>query len=349
MDLLKGNPASTIKFILYIFFTFLLSISCNDSNHKRGFYFWKSNANNVTDSEKNTLQKTGTNAIYIKLFEVGLDENNKAIPISKSQLKADSSLKGYTVIPTVFIENAVFKNISKPAIETLAKNCHHLLSKYYNQKFPEHPPIAEIQFDCDWTKKTKDNYFLFLEHFTTLTKAKLSCTLRLYPYKYPELTGIPPVSRVSLMCYNLIPPFEQEYQNSIQNNDELAKYLKGAETYPLPIDIALPIFSWMQVYKNDRFHGVFPAIENDTAKLQHLHSIWYQAKEDISTERVFIKQGDKIKLEESGFEETLETIKLLKSHIELKKTSSILLFHLDEHHLNRFTNEKLTAIYTAFN
>lgn len=110
--------------------------------------------------------------------------------------------------------------------------------------------FGEIQIDCDWTLKTKVNYFAFLNALKKISHKTISCTLRLYPFKYPEIMGTPPVDKATLMCYNLTKPLESENKNSILDNNELRSYLKNTEKYPIHLDIALPLFSMM--YQNGR-------------------------------------------------------------------------------------------------
>ena len=111
----------------------------------------------------------------------------------------------------------------------------------------------EIQIDCDWTKYSKEKYFYLLKKIKELSDKKLSCTLRLYPYKYPDIMGVPPVDKATLMCYNLIKPLSQQNKNSILDIEELKKYLNEKKSSPLHLDIVLPTFYWTQLYQNNQF------------------------------------------------------------------------------------------------
>ncbi|HMC85958.1 MAG TPA: hypothetical protein VKI61_10545 [Chitinophagaceae bacterium] len=52
--------------------------------------------------------------------------------------------------------------------------------------------IDEIQIDCDRTNQNHEKYFQFLKIFKQLYPDKIiSATIRLYPYKYFDKTGIP--------------------------------------------------------------------------------------------------------------------------------------------------------------
>jgi hypothetical protein len=208
---------------------------------------------------------------------------------------------------------------------------------------------SEIQIDCDWTAKTKEKYFYLLAAIKKLSGKSLSCTLRLYPYKYPELMGVPPVDKAMLMCYNLIGPFESENENSILSANELEKYLKGVKKYPLHLDIALPVFSWMQVYHDDKFAGIISEGEIDVTKdLEEIKPLWYEVRADQLVRDVYLREGDKIKFEEVKEETITEAIALLKENIAFSDTVTVTFFHLDETALKKYPHETIDGFYAGF-
>jgi hypothetical protein len=239
---------------------------------------------------------------------------------------------------------------SKGSIDTLADNVDFLINKYSHERFGNAKKPTEFQMDCDWTMKTKDNYFYFLKKLKEISKKQISCTLRLYPYKYPDKMGIPPVDKVMLMCYNLINPLENENKNSILDNRELESYLSPDNKYPKHIDIALPIYSWMQVYQNERFSNVI--YTNTSAMKLVLKSdnrpLWYTVAKDTVVNDTYLRVGDKIKLEEVTPEKIKEAITQLKKNIKFDKNTTVSLFHFDEQQLKNFTNEEIVSFYTDF-
>jgi hypothetical protein len=182
-----------------------------------------------------------------------------------------------------------------------------------------------------------------------LSGKSLSCTLRLYPYKYPNLMGVPPVDKVMLMCYNLIGPFESENENSILSAEELEKYLAGVKKYPLHLDIALPVFSWMQVFHDDNFAGIISEGEIDVKKdLKEIKPLWYEVRADQQVGSVYLREGDKIKFEEVKEETINSAIALLKENIEFSDTLTVTFFHLDETALKKYPYETLDGFYADF-
>ncbi|MBK7469002.1 MAG: hypothetical protein IPJ43_20660 [Saprospiraceae bacterium] len=63
--------------------------------------------------------------------------------------------------------------------------------------------------------KIERKLFLFPTKLKSISDKEISATLRLYPYKYTDNMGVPPVDKVMLMCYNLLNPLENLKQNSI--------------------------------------------------------------------------------------------------------------------------------------
>jgi hypothetical protein len=188
----------------------------------------------------------------------------------------------FSITPSIFITNTVIENCSKQQLDELAENIQkrvkgiiemhsenygkekgrYFSDMYYNnmslsqdslgrladstekystKDFAE--GIKEILIDCDWTKGTKEKYFSFLEKLRSIMpEYHFAATLRLWQYKNREDSGIPPVDRCLLMCYNLQNPTKYDSENSICSIGEMKKYV-GPEKYPLKMDVALPVFS----------------------------------------------------------------------------------------------------------
>jgi len=357
---------TSTKFIILTAVFLLLLETCSHKKPKveRAFYYWKNNAYSLFETEKSTLDSLKVKKLYIKFFEVEKDPIFGTKPIAKSDLHvwnyhsdqvSDQDFLSnknalYEIIPTIFIKNDVFYKATSPSLDTLADNILFLIYKYYKEKY--NPPgidFSEIQIDCDWTKNTKFNYFSLLTKIRKLSGKKISITLRLYPYKYRDIMGIPPVDKVTLMCYNLTNPLENKDQNSIQNNNELEKYLKNAEKYPLPLDIALPVFSWLHLYQNNHFAGIIHQHDKNLFEaLEKIKPLWYSLNRDVETGNLYLRRGDIVKFEEVTVEETMQTIALLKKYISFDDSITVTLFHLDENNLKQFKNETLSSFYTDF-
>lgn len=336
-------------FLLLAFSAVFFSCSHKAEHVERAFYYWKSNEWELKKGEDSAIKVINPGKLYIKFFEVSHDEMMGNIPVAKSQLSNYNleSLKG-SVIPTVYLTNDVFLKSSESELDSLANNVSFLISKYCLERFEMSKP-QEIQIDCDWTPKSRDRYFYFLKKLKAKAKMELSCTLRLYPYKYPDKMGVPPADKVMLMCYNLVNPLESENTNSILDTEELSKYLNIKRNYPLHVDIALPVFSWMQVYQNKRFRGlVYPGNKSVKKILKQVKPLWYEVTKDTMVEDHYLRIGDLVKYEEITPQKINTAIKIIKENVVLDKTITVALYHLDEKELNNFSYETLTGFYTSF-
>lgn len=337
----------------------LFLISCN-SKHKvehveRAFYYWKSNSNIGTENEIQ-LKQLQVKKLYVKLFEVDYSEVRGNFPfeknkISRYELQNTDSLK---IIPTIFIKNGIFQYNDEKSLDQLADNIVFLIDKYSKDEYDEKVKVFEydeIQIDCDWTKSTKDKYFYLLKKIKELSKKELSCTLRLYPYKYQEIMGVPPVDKATLMCYNLIKPLSQKGKNSILDIDELKKYLNVETTYPIHLDVALPVFYWTQLYQNNQFTKLLDLSTNEVKEFaKETEPMWYRVEKDTNFNygETYLKAGDQIKSEEISAETINEAITIIKKYVNLDKTTTIALFDLDSSTFKQYTNEEISSFYGSF-
>ena len=352
-----------ILYLLIVVSLFHVTYACKGDKPKivKGFYYWKSNQYSLAEKELTCLDEEQIQKLYVKFFDVEKNEVLGAVPVAKTELNiwefrhnSDTLSEGGShdpmIVPTIYIKNEVFAQSSSGSLDTLASNTIFLIDKYFqNHMKTDSIDYSEIQIDCDWTEKTRDNYFSFLQKIKATSKKNVSCTLRLYPYKYRDQLGIPPVDRAVLMCYNLISPLASEDKNSILSPEELEKYLIKTPRYPLPLDVALPVFSWMQVYQNNRFVGLInPRPHELDSFLKPVKPLWFQVTRDKELETIFLRSGDKIKYEEITPETIRKTIHLLKKYIPSAKDQTIILFHLDGDHLDQFNHETLNSFFTDF-
>ncbi len=338
------------KFLILIILVSFSSCKNKIDNVERAFYFWRSKDWNLSDKEMQVCDSLKIQKLYVKFFEVDYNDEIGSFPISKTRLSSWrlDDLKITSIIPTVYLRNVNFLKSSKKDLDALADNINFLINKYQKAEFKNFS-INEIQMDCDWTLKSKENYFYFLQKLKFISGKEISATLRLYPYKYTDKMGVPPVDKVMLMCYNLLNPLENPSKNSILDLEELKSYLINVQPYPKHVDIALPIYSWAQVYHNEIFSAI---LYTDNKQLMPIikeeKPLWYSVTQDKVIDDTYLRIGDKIKYENIDAAKIKEAIVLLKKYIHFNKNTTVTLFHLDEDQFNKFTNEELTTFYTDF-
>jgi hypothetical protein len=176
----------------------------------------------------------------------------------------------------------------------------------------------------------------------------LSCTVRLYQYKYPDLSGVPPVDKALLMYYNMGELTSYQEKNSILNNEIGLQYL-GFGDYPLPLDFALPNFSWSLLYRYGTFQGILGSLTaeilNDTSTFELKPNGYYLVKKDTALQATYLRYGDEIRYENCSETELIKAANLLKS--ERNQTKTNLIFYDLKKTIHDET-DKITSVFTAF-
>ena len=225
----------------FVFLIFLFFLSCKQTEkHPYTFYYWKTNLA-LKPAESSALKKATTPCLYTRFFDVD-KIGGKFQPLGVIT-KEGSFVTDKEIVPVVFIMNRAFVNIKPDEILFLAKRVFSLIEK--KQRDFQFRPSTEIQIDCDWTAGTRDDYFKFLNELRKVSKKEITSTLRLHQVKDKKVMGIPPVSKVYLMCYSTSSPLENSNKNSILDVQLAKNYLAQLQDYPIKsIDVALPIYSW---------------------------------------------------------------------------------------------------------
>lgn len=348
-----------MKNILLFLIISTVFFSCKNNNKvekvERAFYYWKENS--LGEENIKEIKKLNIKKLYVKLFEVDYSEARGNFPFCKNRPRYYDykELDSVKIIPTVFIKNGIFQFNDEKSLDKLADNLVFLINKYsfnesYNNIKEKIFDYDEIQIDCDWTKSSKEKYFYLLKKIKELSNKKISCTLRLYPYKYPNIMGIPPADKVTLMCYNLIKPLSREDKNSILDIEELKKYLNKKKSYPVHLDIALPTFYWTQLYKNNRFVKLVDLSSSDVKSFaKQVKPLWYQVERDTSINyETYLKAGDQLKCEDVSANNINAAIDIIKRHIDLDKKTVVSLFDLDNSTFKQYSNEEISNFYSNF-
>lgn len=344
-------------FIFYIILC-IIHISCKHKeivrNVEKSFYYWKTES--INEQDVDLLNNLNVKKLYFKIFEVGYNDVQGNFPYNKNSLSyySNNMLDSITIIPTIYIRNEVLQNNDEKSLDKLSDNIVFLVNKYsLNTRYDGSNNTIfnynEIQIDCDYTTTTKDKYYYLLKRIKTRSKKIISCTLRLYPYKYTKIMGVPPVDKATLMCYNLIKPLTNQDKNSILDLDELQKYFTEKKKYPIHLDIALPIFYWSQVYKNNQFTQLIKLKKKEVASFTvEIKPMWYQVLKDTSiNDEIYLKAGDQIKCEEISVSNLNQAIQIIKNKVELDNTVTVSLFDLNENNINQFTNEQISNFYNS--
>lgn len=325
----------------------LTVLSCNTHDAPtvhRGFYYWKSRFA-LDSTENNALQQLHTEKLYIKLFDVAWDEpTQQPLPVAKINF-AEAFPPQQQYVPVVFITNETLQKASPKDIDNLGRNIPKLISSITeNNKLPM---PAEIQLDCDWTAGTKDRYFLLLKQLrkSSFFQGKtLSVTIRLHQVKYTQEAGIPPADRGLLMCYNMGNLQQPATHNSIIDPATLNQYTGRLKEYSLPLDIALPLFSWWVWFESNQYKGL---IHSDALQLPLDAAKKWRCQSDTTINGYTFKQGDWLRYEDAPQESIEHVISQLQSQLK-PDNRNIILYHLDAKSLQQYAIPTLESFYTRF-
>lgn len=213
---------------------------------------------------------------------------------------------------------------------------------------------TDVLIDCDWAEGTKDKFFYFLNQIKKDfgTSKQLSVTLRLWQYKATKTAGVPPADRCLLMCYNMQNANNFKIENSIATIDELKKYVSG-DQYPISLDIALPIFNWGVLFRNEKFVGLLGNVdtqyyEDNIIEFEKIEDNRFRLLDDMVIGDFFARKGDIIRVETVSQKTLNKMVDYLKSEIKTTENSRVTFFSWNNIYINNYGTDELQTIYATF-
>ena len=303
--------------------------SCSSPTEKipLSFYYWRTTFA-LSETEKDYLTELEVDKLYVRYFDVAL-KNNEPIPVTSVIFQEQTS--GFEIVPVIYIKNEVFLQ------DTDTQDLALKIVDYIQQiNTMNNISINEIQFDCDWSLQSKDNFFQFIADVKQL-HPKLSATIRLHQIKYADKTGIPDVQNGVLMYYNM-GVISADDNNSIYERGIAQRYIKSLENYSLPLGIALPIFSWgVHVRDNQVVNLIGGMRQKDMAmdKFKKLSAERYLVVDDFIYNGRYLAKNDVIKIEEPTTKQLKEMVKDLRKHVK-NTPKEIILYDLNEQNLTEY-------------
>lgn len=305
-----------MKKYLYLLLVLLGACSYEDTPPEQALYCWKTQVQ-FSAEEADFVKNNRIERLYIRYCDVGL-RDNAPVPIAPVDIDT-LSVQGKTVIPVVYLKNEIFNPELTEGNSTYISTLAHKLGDYIEQINRYYRlRVSEVQFDCDWSLSTKQAYFSMLEAFKKEFPYQLSATIRLHQVKYREETGVPPVDYGVLMYYNM-GRITAMGANSIYDRSTALRYLGKLRAYPLPLDIALPMFAW-GVHSADGqvlnlVGGLTHAEAQAISTLERIDAsdIYKVAEQTYYKGRVW-QAGDLIKIEEVSDAQRKEMLADLRGH-----------------------------------
>ena len=283
--------------------------------------------------------------LYIRYFDIGQHPQTKE-PIPLSPIRFQDAVTKFEIVPVVFIQNKVMLSSSLD-VEDLAQKTVRLIEEISTKNKIK---SQEIQIDCDWTLKSKDNYLKFIESVKKLSGKKLSATIRLHQVKYFKKTKIPNVDSGVLMYYNMgsIAP---DSLNSIYDQKIAERYLKSLKKYPMHLDFALPIYSWGIHIRNQKVIGLRSKMNVAELKkdpnFQQLSGIFFKAKKSNYKNGVFYEENDLLKMETITAEDLKQMAEELGENTA-QQPKEIIFYDLDEFNLKNYEKNIFEQVISCF-
>ena len=315
--------------------TLLVACSAKTEKINTAFYFWRTSFS-LTETEQQYLKDLEVKKLYIRYFDVGL-QNNESIPVAP--LVFNEKPTGYNVVPVVYIKNEVF--LQNGDADSLAVKVYNYIQQINKSA---DVTVNEIQFDCDWSLKSKQNYFQFIDQFKKL-HPNISATIRLHQIKYPEKTGIPSVNTGVLMYYNM-GIINSGDDNSIYNQKTAKNYINSLQNYQLPLNIALPIFSWGVHVRNNQVTNLIGGLRvNDLTgdQFKKISENRFKVIKDIVFKGRYLAKDDEIKVEAVSANQLKEMMHDIKQNSK-HKPNEIIFYDLNENNLKAYEKEDFKTV-----
>ena len=289
---------------------------------KLSYYHWKN-----TYRELPELQKSHpSHRLYIKFLDIGYREQLQLNPtrfITPPPIKPE-------VVPVVYLDNRALKEASEEII------LKHILQAIPPQQY------QNLQIDCDWSGQTREKYFSLLrklqKDFTSL-----SATLRLHQVKYAKQTGVPPVNYVVLMYYNMSEVRDIETRNYVLDHAVGKQYLQNFQQYPLPMELALPLYQQVRVIRQQRLALLLPHGELTKDKLKTLSEDKFEVIQAHYWQGEYLYKGDELVIDQVTMEDLQAVSRDLAKHV---KPQEIIFYSYQD--AKRYPHEALQNLSTLF-
>ena len=288
------------------------------------FYYWQQK---YDVSATNIIKPS-----YIKCIDIGFE---KDVEFRVTQFATRPNKQ---IVPVVYIDNNILFSTNSNELALKIVQTLDRLSKENNFDYDV------IQVDCDWTPTSKDAYFSLLKAIKKISKKSTEATIRLHQIKFYKQTGVPPVDKGILMYYNMSDFYLPETKNYILDLDIAKQYHYGFDTYPLPLDLALPLYSQARVI---RFSKVVGAIEGVDVKDIDSHFRRIDKNTFMVTQTHYFKgkllyKGDTVRFDNVEFADLMKATKELSKI--MKKPEKVIFYHFN----SKWSKEELDKIVEVF-
>jgi hypothetical protein len=234
-------------------------------------YYWRTTLR-IDSTERAFLHKQRITKFYCRYFDVVMGDNGEPRPNATITF-SDTLPSDIEMVPTVFITEDCMHQPHAGLAEKLVRRILQMNETHHISG------VSELQIDCDYTARSRRQYYRFLQETaqvwdslhssTSLTHPSLSTTIRLHQLSMPA----PPVDYGVLMLYNTGDPrldnerrapdgrLAEGSKNPILDLRDVQPYLRYLKGYPLPLAAAYPVYHWVRQVGNVRLDYEVEAAE----------------------------------------------------------------------------------------
>ncbi|MFI5148926.1 MAG: hypothetical protein ACHQRM_04280 [Bacteroidia bacterium] len=336
------------------FLSIFFLVQCHTPDQRtvhRSFYFWRT-VFDLDHKQQEELNAEGIERLYTRFFDLVYDPVING-PVPQADIAFQTVvITGLEVVPVVYITNEVFEQLGDSAVAPLSLKIMNRIGQLADKL--QQPAMKEVQLDCDWTATTRDRYFSLIncvKQFCVNKKILVSATIRLHQVKYYDKTGVPPADRGMLMFYNMGKVDDIHSLNSIYDPAVASRYLVNFNSYPLPLDVALPFFSWAVVFNGNHIAGLISNKEKEDLDrekdLEIKDATHYLVLNAFQMGKVSLLKGETLRLETAGPGLCDQAAVQIAPHLQGKEIH-VSIFDLKKNQINTDEKEILDKIYGRF-
>lgn len=305
------------RIVLFVLAALILASCSGGDEPVRAIYHWKTTYN-PTQYELQWLRDHHVQRLYLRLFDVDVcgysREDGNAAPIATTHFLQPLP-DDMEVIPVVYITN-----------EAMAQMNIHLVADLLAERVEKMAEcngfeLTELQVDCDWTERTRSDYYYFCRSLRECLHEKgvrLSSTVRLHQVD-TTLADLPVDGKV-LMLYNTGNLRSPHTENSILDYSDVKPYLRRIDASMLDsMDFAWPVFGWGVAFNADgRFQRLVPSSALDADTSASLREEWGR----------------------------VDDIQRVQRRLPARGRHTTILYHLDSLNLSKYTYDEIETIYS---
>jgi hypothetical protein len=321
---------------------------------KRAFYYWRTTLR-LSEAETKALAALSIDRLYVRLFDIDWsDEARGPRPLGLLDGEAGVVPASIEIVPVVFVRERLLRRLDAPGVARLADDVWRAVGGGL-RRLGRHQ-TKELQIDCDWTDATRDSYFAFLSALGARARnagTLLGATIRLHQIKYRERTGVPPVARGMLMFYNMGQIDADDATSAIYDPAAAARYLGRLADYPLPLDVGLPIWSWVVHVRGTEVAGLLqdvdPARLDGKPWLRSVNARRFEVTESAFLHGTLLRAGDFLDVEQTTAATTRAAAETVAARLQgARRPGTVALFHLSERNLANHDTADLARLFADF-